>query len=277
MALTGSVVLSLTGCAGSVPGRPWPEGQGPAAPAAAPSAGPGVPGGAGPAGPPTSLVVPGPPVPGGTTPPTPEPRRSGAGRPGSGPATRTVPPVAVGPTTEVPDVRPRRPAAAPGLGSGIPGAGDGAPGARATGPAPPVADAPLTADALPDECLVRADALAGLLGTAPAAPASNTEVGRPDGSRARSCFAVGGSVTVSVNVYTTNLTTPAGHLRAAAGSRPLTGTGDGTTAALLETVGGPALQLGTARYLVTIAVAGRTPSDEQWRAAVRSTVATLHH
>ncbi|MFP5073098.1 hypothetical protein ACLFMI_25985 [Pseudonocardia nantongensis] len=256
MALAGSVALSLTGCAGSVEGRPWPEGQGPAA------------------------VTP-PPV-------APEP---GPGRYGGGPATRTVPPVEVGPTSEVPEGHPRRPVAAPdagdspatrpttpaapGPGGGIPAAGDRVPGPRAAAPAAPVEVAPLTADVLPDECLVRADALAGLLGTAPAAPASNAEVGRPDGSRARSCFAVGGSATVAVNVYTTNLTTPAGHLRAATGSRPLAGTGNGTTAALVETVGGPTMQLGTAGHLVTVAVAGRAPSDEQWRAAARSAVAAL--
>ena len=159
--------------------------------------------------------------------------------------TRTVPPVPAGP--------------APG------GSTDGTRGAVA----------PLTADVLTDECLVGAEALAGLLGAEPAVPAANAEIARPDGARTRACFAVGGSSTAAVNVYTTNRGTPADHVRSAGGARGIDGTGDGTVAVLLETVAGPTVQVGAGRYLVTIAVAGRNPTDEQWRTAVRSAVAAL--
>lgn len=271
-ALAGATVLALTGCAGPVEGRAWPEGQGPAAPAAAgqdrtPAAEP-----PSEPAPPTSFTVPGPL----TSDPVP-PELPTAGPPGEAPATRTVPPVPVGPTTGATDGRTRPPAPradrsrAPRTATpAVPRAG--APATRATAPAAP---APLTADVLRDECLVPAQQLAGLLGTAPAAPAANAEVARSDGSRARSCFAVGGSATVSVNVYATNLTDPAGYVRAAAGARPLTGTGDGTAAALIETVGGPTLQLGTGRHLVTIAVAGAAPDDAAWQRAARAAVAAL--
>jgi hypothetical protein len=169
-------------------------------------------------------------------------------------ATRVVPPVAVDGDGETGGRRPER----------------AAPVARPT-TAPPA----LTSDVLADECLLDEAALTGLLGAAPAVDAAGSEVRRADGTTTRSCFAVGGSSSVAVNVYTTNRTTPARYVRDAAGARPLTGTGDGTQAALLGTVAGPTLQLGTARHLVTIAVAGRTPGDDQWRAAARSAAAAL--
>lgn len=253
-ALTGAVALSLTGCGGTVAGTPWPEGQGPPAPAAAAGADGGGSGGPAPtpeAAPPTSFTVPGPLS---SDPPAPEPPQR---------STTTVAPVPV----------------APGTGAG-PGAGRArpvspAPGGRVPAPVRAPAPAPLTADVLADECLLDTGALTALLGTAPAAPATNAEVRRPDGSRARSCFAVGGSASVAVNVYTTNLTTPQGYVRAAAGARPLGGTGDGTTAALLETVGGPTLQLAAGRHLVTVSVAGAAPDDPRWQRAARTAAAAL--
>ncbi|MBP2367346.1 hypothetical protein [Pseudonocardia parietis] len=255
--LTILLGLPVAGCAPTVAGTPWPVGQGPARPAdASAPAAPGTP--------PSSFTVPGPATsvaehptttvaPGPASPEPPGPPAP----PTAGGTTRTVPPAPV-------EVR-----AAP-----VP---DGGHGAEPAPPAPPPtrAPAPLTADVVADECLLDADTLAGLLDATPAVAAANAGTERPDGSRSRACFAVGGSSTVSVNVYTTNRVTPDRYVRDAAGARAVTGTGEGTTAALLDTVAGPTLQLGTARHLVTIAVAGRAPSDEQWRTAARTAVAAL--
>ncbi|MFP5022112.1 hypothetical protein [Pseudonocardia phyllosphaerae] len=94
----------------------------------------------------------------------------------------------------------------------------------------------------------------------------NALVRRPDGTPARSCFAIGGQATVAVNVYTTNRTTPVRWVRAAPGAHPVGGLRSGVAAAVLETVGGPTLQVGTARRLVTVTVAGRSPDERTWRA-----------
>lgn len=292
-ALAAVVGLSLAGCGNTVQGTPWPEGQGPTVPAVAPGAAPAETGpSAGAQGPPTSFTVPGPlsplgsPVPSrppvATVPPSAAPRPT-SGAPGgtggsSAEPTRTIAPVPVDPLSGgsggSAEVR-QRPA--PGRVTTAPPARTDAPaGSLVAHPsAPPSAPPPLTSDVLADECLIAAGPLAGLLGTAPATPAANAEVRRPDGSTARSCFAVGGSAMVSVNAYTTNTTTPTGHLRTAVGARPLDGTGDGTAAVLVETAGGPTMQLATPRWLVTVAVAGHTPTDEQWRAAATSATAAL--
>ncbi|MEQ3552567.1 hypothetical protein WIS52_19000 [Pseudonocardia nematodicida] len=188
---------------------------------------------------------------------TPAPERSPAGpaapdppAPGtSGEPTRVVPPIPVG--------------SSPGK----------APAPRT--PTAPATPPPLTADVVDDECLLDDAALTGLLGAAPDAPAANGVVARPDGTRIRACFAAGGPATVSVNVYAANRGTPAERVRAAAGARPLSGTADGTVAALLDTVAGTALQVGTARHLITVAVDGHAPSDEAWRTAARAAVARL--
>ncbi|MBC3191614.1 hypothetical protein H7X46_11120 [Pseudonocardia sp. C8] len=291
------LVLLLAGCATSVPGTPWPAGSGPAPPAVTavpqhPSTGPsaftepdpatepphaagsepgtGRPVTAGPAGPPGQAPAgaAGPAAPDAagqagaahpatTVAPVPVPRApSGAGMP---PGARTRPPLAA--ATPPPDPPPAvTPPAGPGTRR--------APSGPRPAPVPP-----LTSDVVADECLLDGPALAGLLGVAPAVPAANAETRRSDGSRHRSCFAVGGSATVSVNVYTTNRVAPARYVRDAAGARTVTGAG--TTAAVLDTVAGPALQLGTARHLVTISVAGRSPTDDQWRAAARAAAAAL--
>lgn len=309
--LAGTVLAVAAGCGTTVEGTPWPEGQGPAVPAGV--AVPGDSGGRSEpseeaAGPPTSFTEPVPlteappelpttttspgspaPSPGTSTPP-PAPSAGGSGSGGTGsegPApggsdsggsgsgsgprpdaepTRTIAPVPVAPTSEVPDGRPRP---APGPADRADRAEPPAPATERAGPAP------LTADVLADECLLPTGPLTGLLGAAPAAPPANAEVRRAGGGAARSCFAVGGTSSVSVNVYVTNLTTPAGYVRAAPGARRIDGTGEGTAAVLLETVGGPTLQLGTRDRLVTVAVAGRTPTDAQWRAAATAAVATL--
>ncbi|MBW0104742.1 hypothetical protein, partial [Pseudonocardia sp. KRD291] len=151
--------------------------------------------------------------------------------------------------------------------------GTAAPGAAGT--ASGVAG-PLTSDVVADECLLDAKNFGALLGTTVPAPA-NHAVTRPGGAGTRSCFAVATSgspaPTASVNVYRVNSGTPGAFLRTASGSRPLTGVGEG--AVLVETVGGPTLQIATATLLVTVAVAGRTPTDEAWRVAGRAAVASL--
>lgn len=271
MAVTAAVAAVLAGllggCASTVSGTPWPTGQGPALPSS----------GASPVEPtrrpPTSFTVPGPlssgplaaPTTDGrpttTVPPVPVPPSSATPVPSDPPdggagAARTVPPVPVGDgASRVPDGR-ARPA---------PGA------ARAT--ARPAAPAPLTSDVVADECLLDHAALTGLLGGPPVAPATNAVVTRTDGTRPRACFALADGVTVSVNVYTTNRGTPAGYVAGARHGSTVTGLPAGTSATVLDTVAGPTLQLATARYLVTVAVAGRTPSRDQWRAAAVAAVA----
>ncbi|MEJ8278085.1 hypothetical protein [Pseudonocardia spirodelae] len=251
----------LGGCASTVPGTPWPAGRGPAAPVD-PLAAPTTTG-----GPPTAFTVPGP-LPTGpsapsapTTTPTPAPGRPTTTVlpvPVTPDGTRTVPPVPVGGgTATVPDGRARPSAAAP-----APTGGTGAPSPAA----------PLTSDVVADECLLDTASLTGLLGGAPVAPAANAVVTRSDGTRTRACFALADGVTVSVNVYATTRTTPVRYVGSATGAAPLTGVPAGTAAAVLDTVAGPTLQLGTARRLVTVAVAGRTPTPQQWRAAAASAV-----
>ena len=269
-------VPALTGCAATVAGTPWPARHGPALPAdtagALPQAAATPAGSATPAPRPVAptqqragpVADPTAPPAGPDAPPSPStgpaPPRTGADRPPgpvistpgpAGPTTRTVPP------TPVAAPRPRP--------------GPGTPGRER-------APAALTADVVADECLLDAGVLTGLLGAEPAVPATNTATERADGSRSRSCFAVGGSSTVSVNVYRTQRTSPARYVHDAADAadaRALGGTGARTAAALLDTVAGPTLQLGTARHLVTIAVAGRSPTDGQWRAAARAAAAAL--
>ncbi|ALE84130.1 hypothetical protein [Pseudonocardia sp. HH130629-09] len=249
----------LGGCASTVAGTPWPTGQGPALPSTA--AAPVEPT----RRPPTSFTVPGPlsngplaaPTTDGrpttTVPPVPVPPSSGLpdGRDGGDGTARTVPPVPVGDgASRVPDGRARP-----------------APDAARAAPTRAAAPAPLTSDVVADECLLDRAALTGLLGGPPVAPATNAVVTRTDGTRTRACFALADGVTVSVNVYTTNRGTPAGYVAGARHGSTVTGLPAGTSATVLDTVAGPTLQLATDRYLVTVAVAGRTPSRDQWRTA----------
>lgn len=241
----------LGGCASTVSGTPWPTGQGPAPPSGAAAVEPTR-------RPPTSFTVPGPLSSGPLAAPTPD------GRP-----TTTVPPVPV-PSSSAP-VTSGPPDGGAGVARTVPPVpvGEGAsrvPDGRAR-PAVPAAPAPLTSDVVADECLLDRAALTGLLGGAPVAPATNAVVTRTDGTRTRACFALADGVTVSVNVYTTNRGTPAGYVAGARHGSTVTGLPAGTSATVLDTVAGPALQLATARHLVTVAVAGRTPSRDQWRAA----------
>lgn len=271
-AVTGVVTAVLAGllggCASTVAGTPWPTGQGPALPST--TAAPVEPT----RRPPTSFTVPGPlsngPLAAPTTdgrpttavPPVPVPPSSGLPDGGDGTA-RTVPPVPVGDgASRVPDGRPRP----------APDAARASPTRAAT---PAAAPAPLTSDVVADECLLDRAALTGLLGGPPVAPATNAVVTRTDGTRTRACFALADGVTVSVNAYTTNRSTPAGYVAAARHGSAVTGLPAGTSATVLDTVAGPTLQLATARYLVTVAVAGRTPSRDQWRAAAVAAAAAV--
>ncbi|BBG02874.1 hypothetical protein C8E95_1220 [Pseudonocardia autotrophica] len=255
---------ALAGCAATVPGTPWPAGAGPAWPAEPVAEAPTTQ-----QGPPTSFTGPADRLPVPDPMPAPTPDATGEAAP-----TRTVLPVPVDDTATGTPTEPPT-GTATGTGSATGSATRARPGRTAHGGAPAGGAAPLTADVLDDECLLGPDALAGLLGAEPAVPAAGAQVARPDGTRTRACFAVGGSATAAVNVYTTNRGTPADHIRSTGGARGIGGTGDGIVAVLLETVAGPTVQIGTERYLVTIAVAGRNPSDDQWRIAVRDAVSAL--
>ncbi|MDN5914591.1 MAG: hypothetical protein L0I76_05705 [Pseudonocardia sp.] len=202
----------------------------------------------------------------------------------SGQYRRTVAPHRSRSATATPGPAPRETAspAAPRSGTPRPAAprseSPGLPEPNSAGPGTPVPGVagPLTSDVVPDECLLDAKGFGALLGTSVPAPA-NHEVTRPGGATTRSCFATASSgspaATAAVNVYRVNAGAPLAFLRAATGSRPLPGIGDG--AVLVDTVGGPTLQIATPRLLVTIAAADRSPSDDAWRAAGRAAVATL--
>lgn len=273
-----------SGCAQAVPGTPWAQGDGPSAavvrPGQVPDSGaePGTP------SPPTSFTVPGPPTSGrptvtvlpeprtgASTTPLPPQRRDPSGLPPAAPAAPTI---GSGPTpapTTAPGrpdriVEPRRERTGPAA----PAPEAPAPVRRPSVPAP----TPLTSDVVPDECLLDRAGFTALLGQ-PAAIPANHIVSRPGGASTRSCYAAAGSGTpsASVNVYRVNAATPAAFLRTATGSRPFSGVG--VAAVLVDTVGGPALQIATPRLLITIAVADRTPDDARWRAAGRAAVSAL--
>lgn len=291
----GAVLVGLTaGCARTVSGTPYAEGESPPAASAGTAAGDA----------PASGVEPGTSA---TRTPSPPTSFSVPGALPSGRPTVTVAPVPGTPTTRYPmpfddppsglqappaptllaapdapggssrTVVPRRSrAGGADTAAPKPATPDRArPGATAPAPSPGGAG-PLTADVVPDECLLDATGFGALLGATVPTPANHV-VSRPGGATTRSCFAVATSgapaPTASVNVYRVNTGAPAAFLRTATGSRPLAGIGDG--AVLVDTLGGPTLQIATPRLLVTVAVAGRAPSDDAWRAAGRAAVARL--
>jgi hypothetical protein len=133
-------------------------------------------------------------------------------------------------------------------------------------PAPAPAPATLVADVLADECLLDADGFALLL-ESPVAPPAN-------GGAPRSCATATTRGTpqalAAINVYGVRGGTPVDLLRS---GRPLTGLGD--AAVVVETAGGPTLQVASGRYLVTIAVAERDPDDLRWRTAGARALAAL--
>ena len=148
----------------------------------------------------------------------------------------------------------------------------GSPGAASWGSIHP---AGLEADVLPDECLLTADEFAELVDV-PVQPPDQGTIERGDGSRSGGCVVNAGAEPVALlNVYMVRAGTPADYVRAAgtAGRRELPGVGVG--AAVIGTAAGPTLQLASERYLVTILVSGRTPSDEEWRAAAEAALASL--
>lgn len=75
-----------------------------------------------------------------------------------------------------------------------------------------------------------------------------------------------------INVYGVRDGTPAERVRAA-GRRLLDGVGE--AAAVVDTATGPALQLATRTYLVTILVTDRKPSDAAWRTAATAALTRL--
>ena len=159
-------------------------------------------------------------------------------------------------------------AALPLAGSGcttvVPGSATAAP-----------ASAGLEPDVLPDECLLTAAELGELVGE-PVEPPEQGSVARGDGSRSAGCVATVGSEPVAlVNVYAVRSGTPADYVRAggSAGRRELPGVGE--SAVVLGTAAGPTLQLAGERYLVTILVSGRAPSDAEWRAAAEAALSRL--
>jgi hypothetical protein len=133
----------------------------------------------------------------------------------------------------------------------------------------------LDADVLADECLLTAAELSELVDV-PVERAEQDKVDRGDGSRSAGCMVTAGTQPVALlNVYAVRSGTPADYVRAggAAGRRELAGVADG--AAVIGTAAGPTLQLAGERYLVTILVSGRAPSDEEWRAAAEAALSRL--
>jgi hypothetical protein len=140
--------------------------------------------------------------------------------------------------------------------------------------APPGPRSSLDVDPLPDECLLNAAEFGDLVGATVRPPAQGS-VQRDDGSRSAACVAVAGTEPIAmINVYTVRSGSPADYIRAGpAGRRDLPGVGE--LAAVIDTATGPALQLASPRYLVTIVVAGRVPSDDAWRTAAAAALSRL--
>jgi hypothetical protein len=165
----------------------------------------------------------------------------------------------------------------------VPGSGVAAPPTAATPAGEPPAGPPapagsrsgLQADVLPDECLLNASEFGALVGEAVRPPKQGT-VARGDGSRSSSCVATAGSEPLAmINVYAVHAGTPADYVAAGApaGRREIAGVGE--AAVVVDTRTGPTLQLAGSRYLVTVLVAGRTPSDEAWRTAATAALSRL--
>jgi hypothetical protein len=141
--------------------------------------------------------------------------------------------------------------------------------------APPGPRAGLNADPIADECLLNAAEFGALVG-APVRPPEQGAIQRGDGTRSSSCVATADREPVAmINVYTVKSGTPADYVRAGgtAGRRELPGVGD--VAVVVDTETGPTLQLASSRYLVTILVSGRAPSDAAWRAAALAALSRL--
>jgi hypothetical protein len=161
------------------------------------------------------------------------------------------------------------PSAAPGALPAAPATAGRAPSSAARARAPT-----LQADVLADECLLDAEQFGALLGRR--VRAGQSVVQRDDGTRSTSCYA--GAVDgpqaplAALNVYRVQPGTPAEFVRAA-GGRALEGVGE--AAKLIETAGGPTLQVAGRWFLVTLVVQGRSPPDAAWRAAAAAALARL--
>jgi hypothetical protein len=167
------------------------------------------------------------------------------------------------------------PLAAAACTSVVPGTPVAAPAHGDVRPSAAGPDGALEPDVLADECLLTAAELSELVDV-PVGPPEQGTVDRGDGSRSAGCVATSGSEPVAlVNVYGVRAGTPADYVRTTgtAGRRELPGVGAG--AAVIGTAAGPTLQLAAERYLVTILVSGRAPSDEEWRAAAQAVFSRL--
>ena len=161
------------------------------------------------------------------------------------------------------------PSAVPGTPPAVPASAGNASSATARARAPT-----LQSDVLADECLLDAGQFGALLGRR--VRAEQSVVRRADGTRSTSCYAgaLDGPPTplAALNVYRVRSGTPAEFVRAG-GGRALQGAGEAAT--LLETAGGPTMQVAGRSFLVTLVVQGRSPPDEAWRAAARAALARL--
>jgi hypothetical protein len=96
-----------------------------------------------------------------------------------------------------------------------------------------------------------------------------TSIPGPDEVPAPGCVGVQGeNQQVLMNVYEVRGGSPADAVRARDGVRALDGVGE--AAGIVMARSGPTLYVAGDRFLVTIAVAFREPSDDAWRAAGRA-------
>lgn len=140
---------------------------------------------------------------------------------------------------------------------------------------PPGPRAALDADPIADECLLNASEF-GALVDGPVRPPEQGTIRRSDGSHSSSCVATAGRDPLAlINVYAVRTGTPADYVRAggSAGRREIADVGE--AAVVVDTQTGPTLQLASPRYLVTILVSGREPSDEAWRTAALAALSRL--
>jgi hypothetical protein len=124
----------------------------------------------------------------------------------------------------------------------------------------------LVAGVVEDECLLDATGFAQLLG-APVLPPANSGSPPACGTTTRTAP----PILAAINVYGVRGADPAALLRT---GRALD---IGEAAAVVDTAGGPTLQIATGTYLVTIAVADHEPPDEMWITAGRAAVESLGH
>jgi hypothetical protein len=168
----------------------------------------------------------------------------------------------------------------PGIGTAAPPAETPGPRTSLTTPVPPPGQgagprAALDADPIADECLLNASEF-GALVDRPVRPPEQGTIRRSDGSPSSSCVATAGRDPLAlINVYTVRTGTPADYVRAggSAGRREIADVGE--AAVVVDTQTGPTLQLASPRYLVTILVSGREPSDEAWRTAALAALSRL--